>query len=127
VGQTVKQVSPLKRGDKGVCNTPPTPLDRGEAGVDLKPVLKELDRLRLERLNLSIGNLNLQLALLNERARALQIETAGFKAEREGLVKALHHEDAGLDGKWRLNPDTMIFEAVQQAGVAPVQTKKEDN
>lgn len=86
-----------------------------------KPELKEIDRLKLERLNLSIGNLNLQLALLNERARALQIETTGFRAEREGLVRGIT-SDYGLDGKWRLNPDAMIFEVIE---VAPAPVHKE--
>ncbi|MDO8137242.1 MAG: hypothetical protein Q6354_06335 [Candidatus Brocadiales bacterium] len=84
-----------------------------------KPELKELDRLRLERLNLSISNLNLQLALLNERARALQIETAGFWAEREGLVKQIMENMESTDcvsGKWRLNPDTLKFEKRESAG-----------
>ncbi|MFN3467604.1 MAG: hypothetical protein ACK4WF_07880 [Candidatus Brocadiales bacterium] len=77
-----------------------------------KPELKELDRLKLEKLNLSISNLNLQFTLLNERARALQVEMAGFRTERERLVKEI---TAGyeLDGKWRLNPDAMIFEATE--------------
>lgn len=82
-----------------------------------KPTLKEIDRLRLERLNLSISNLNLQLALLNERARALQIETAGFRAEREGLVRQIMESSdyvAG-NGKWRLNPDTLKFEKQESA------------
>ncbi|HHT9156454.1 MAG TPA: hypothetical protein ACFYEA_02535 [Candidatus Tripitaka californicus] len=79
-----------------------------------KPELKELDRLKLERLNLSISNINLQLALLNERARALQIETAGLQAEREGLVRGIT-EGCGLDGKWRLNPDTLEFVGVETA------------
>lgn len=107
-------------------DTPPAPLSRGEIGA--KPALKEIDRLKLERLNLSIGNLNLQLALLNEKARAmlneratLQTGTACFHAEREGLVKEIvgaYCNTPSLDGKWRLNPDTMIFEAVG-AGLAP--------
>lgn len=86
------------------------------------PELKELDRLKLERLNLSISNLNLQIALLNERTWSLQIEAAGFRAEREGLVKGIT-EGYGLDSnKWRLNPDTPIFEAVG-VGLTPAPTK----
>lgn len=75
------------------------------------PELKEIDRLRLERLNLSISNINLQLALLNERARALQMEAVSLHMEREGLVKGIT-ESYSLGNGWKLNPDTLKFENV---------------
>lgn len=92
--------------------------DRGQ-GLETRPVLKEIDKLKLERLNLSISNLNLQLALLNERARALQIGMAGLLTERVGLVKGIMESSdyAAGAGNWRLNPDTMTFEATQQEEV----------
>lgn len=95
----------------------------GQQVEQAMPTLQEIDRLKLERLNLSISNLNLQLALLNERARALQIEMAGFQAEKEGLVKALNHKSSG----WILNPNTMIFEACDVgARLAPAQKEDKD-
>ncbi|MDI6761006.1 MAG: hypothetical protein QMD05_09275 [Candidatus Brocadiaceae bacterium] len=99
------EVEKMKKSEAGI----------GEKGVATPLKLKELDRLRLERLNLLISNINLQLALLNERARALQIETAGYRAEREGLVNKIT-EGYELNGKWRLNPDTMTFEQTPNVG-----------
>lgn len=78
-----------------------------------RPELKEIDRLKLERLNLSISNLRLQQELLfapiRERLVALQREVNSCSEGREKLVKEIT-ESYGLDGKWKLNPDTITFE-----------------
>ena len=66
-----------------------------------------------------MSNLNLQLALLNERARTLQIETAGFRAERDGLVNNITltmMANNEIGEGWRLNPDTLEF-----VGAGPAQ------
>ena len=85
------------------------PEPQGFRAGEAKPELTELDKLRLEKLNLSISNINLQLALLNERARTLQREVAELQVKKEILIGRMP-ENYGLDGKWRLNLETLNFE-----------------